>query len=247
MKKLIYLIFLLPALSFAQSDAENQTAIDSLKINTPKKNNATFLWRLYTRLNQSKPNIADSTGLQPGMIMYWGTTAAPVGWLSCDGSAISRITYANLFAAIDSTFGAGDHSTTFNLPNGGGQFVAGYKSSDSDYNAINKTGGEKTHVLTTSEMPSHSHGVTDPGHTHLSVYNASGNVGNVGLSSSYPISGELQGAGSDDNYQLTGNTNTANVGKTSSSITGVMTNNAGSGSAHENRPPFVTLNMIIKY
>jgi len=59
MKKLTYLILLLPIISFAQSNADNQTAIDSLKTNTAKKNNATFLWRLYTGLNNSKFNITN--------------------------------------------------------------------------------------------------------------------------------------------------------------------------------------------
>ncbi|HTJ53722.1 MAG TPA: hypothetical protein VL443_29910 [Cyclobacteriaceae bacterium] len=56
MKKLIYLIFLIPSFLLAQSDADNQTAIDSLKTNTAKKNNATFLWRLFKRENDSKIN-----------------------------------------------------------------------------------------------------------------------------------------------------------------------------------------------
>ena len=55
-------------------------------------------------------------GVPPGAIVMWGASAPPTGWLICDGSAVSRSAYANLFTAISTTFGAGDGSTTFNLP-----------------------------------------------------------------------------------------------------------------------------------
>ena len=52
-----------------------------------------------------------------GIVCYYPVDAIPVGWLRCDGSAYSRTTYANLFARIGTTYGAGDGSTTFNIPN----------------------------------------------------------------------------------------------------------------------------------
>jgi microcystin-dependent protein len=51
-----------------------------------------------------------------GIIMYWTNSTAPSGWLVCDGSAVSRTTYADLFAVVGTTFGEGDGSTTYNLP-----------------------------------------------------------------------------------------------------------------------------------
>ena len=54
---------------------------------------------------------------KPGTIQSWGGTTAPDGWLMCDGSAISRSLYAELYAVIGTTYGAGNGSTTFNLPN----------------------------------------------------------------------------------------------------------------------------------
>lgn len=81
----------------------------------------------------------------------------PAGYLHCDGAAISRTTYAALFSAIGTAWGTGDGSTTFNLPDFRGSFAVGYKSTDTDLNAVGKTGGEKTHVLTAAEMPSHTH------------------------------------------------------------------------------------------
>jgi microcystin-dependent protein len=60
-----------------------------------------------------------------GEITMWPTNTAPAGWQLCDGSAISRTTYATLFAVIGTTFGVGDGSTTFNVPNHSGIFVRG--------------------------------------------------------------------------------------------------------------------------
>lgn len=78
-----------------------------------------------------------------GSIIPYGSTTAPVNWLVCDGSAVSRTTYAELFAVIGTSFGAGDGSTTFNLPNYKGRVPVGYDSSDTDFNTIGETGGSK--------------------------------------------------------------------------------------------------------
>ena len=61
-----------------------------------------------------------------GSIIMYGAATAPTGWLECDGSAVSRTTYADLFAVIGTTFGEGDGSTTFNLPDLRGEFVRGW-------------------------------------------------------------------------------------------------------------------------
>ncbi|HET8871838.1 MAG TPA: phage tail protein [Aquabacterium sp.] len=66
-----------------------------------------------------------AAGPQPGDLKPTAASAAPSGWLLCDGSAVSRTTYAALFAAVGTTFGAGDGSTTFNLPNGAGRGFIG--------------------------------------------------------------------------------------------------------------------------
>lgn len=63
-----------------------------------------------------------------GMIAAFARTTAPTGWLACNGSAVSRTTYANLFAAIGTTYGVGDGSTTFNLPDCRGVFLRGHGS-----------------------------------------------------------------------------------------------------------------------
>lgn len=62
----------------------------------------------------------------PGQIAYFSMSTAPTGWLKANGAAVSRTTYAALFAAIGTTFGAGDGSTTFNLPDLRGEFLRGW-------------------------------------------------------------------------------------------------------------------------
>ena len=84
-------------------------------------------------------------------------TIVPDGWLLCDGRAISRTEYVDLFRAIGTSYGAGDGSTTFNLPNKKGKVSVGLDTNDADFNTIGKTGGEKTHVLSVYEMPQHNH------------------------------------------------------------------------------------------
>lgn len=92
-----------------------------------------------------------------GSIMPYLKATAPENWLICDGSAISRTDYSELFNAIGTTFGEGDGSTTFNLPNIKGRTIVGLDAEDTDFNAIGKTIGEKTHTLTVAEMPEHTH------------------------------------------------------------------------------------------
>lgn len=92
-----------------------------------------------------------------GIVDVFAGSTIPTGWLECTGAAVSRTTYAALFAVIGTTFGAGDGSTTFNTPDLRGRSVVGYKSTDSNFNAIGKTGGTKTHTLTIAELPAHTH------------------------------------------------------------------------------------------
>lgn len=94
-----------------------------------------------------------------GTIKMWPTASAPGGTLICNGDAVSRTTYASLFSVVGTTFGAGNGSTTFNLPDYRSKVPVGYDGSNSNFNAIGKTGGEETHTLSTSETPSHTHTV----------------------------------------------------------------------------------------
>lgn len=92
-----------------------------------------------------------------GGIIAFGGTIAPTGWLLCDGSAISRTTFSALFAVLGTAFGAGDGSTTFNLPNLKGRVPVGLDGSQVEFDQMGETGGAKTHTLVIGEIPSHSH------------------------------------------------------------------------------------------
>lgn len=178
-----------------------------------------------------------------GTIIDYVSTTPPTGFLECDGSAVSRTTYADLFAVISTTYGAGDGSTTFNLPDfrgrsamgrgtgtGGGSSGSGAPTGGSALTArtIGNWLGEETHTLTTTEMPSHTHTVTDPGHAHgIDVY-GSGSFNDTlaqGNHSLQAASGEL----------------------TANATTGITIANSGSGGAHNTVQPVVVVSKMIRY
>jgi microcystin-dependent protein len=100
--------------------------------------------------------------LPAGSLILFGGSATPAGFLECNGSAVSRTTYAELFAAIATTWGAGDGSTTFNLPDLRGRAPIGAgQGSGLTNRTLGGSGGNETHMLTTSEMPAHDHDLVE--------------------------------------------------------------------------------------
>jgi microcystin-dependent protein len=97
-------------------------------------------------------------------LISWVYGAVPTGWLECNGQAVSRTTYPILFLAWGTTFGPGDGSTTFNLPDLRGRMVYGGSAS------IGTKSGAKTVTLTTSTMPAHTHAGARPG-SSIAVFN----------------------------------------------------------------------------
>lgn len=94
---------------------------------TPDPDDPTQLWQALQALFASfSAGEAPSIEVPPGSISMFAAATAPTGWLKCNGQAVSRTTYANLFAAIGTAWGAGDAVTTFNLPDLRGEFVRGY-------------------------------------------------------------------------------------------------------------------------
>lgn len=101
------------------------------------------------------PAWAAPSSLPVGTVLPYAGATAPSGYLLADGSAVSRTTYSVLFALISTTFGVGDGSSTFNLPDLRGNVPVGKDTGT--FNALGATGGEETHTLTTTEMPAHTH------------------------------------------------------------------------------------------
>lgn len=110
-----------------------------------------------------------------GMIVATGRATVPsIFWLMCDGSAVSRTTYANLFTAIGTTYGVGDGLTTFNVPDLRGRFPLG-KAAAGTGNTLGTNGGAldhthtgPSHTHTYTDVVNHTHpvNITDPGHDH---------------------------------------------------------------------------------
>lgn len=106
-------------------------------------------------------DAANVVTFKSGMLMDYAGTVAPSGWLLCDGTAVSRTTYAALFAVISTTWGVGDGSTTFNLPNLARRVTIGSGGSATSPvftgTTVGSLGGEEVHVQTLAELVAHTH------------------------------------------------------------------------------------------
>ena len=166
--------------------------------------------------------------LPSGVIMQTAASTAPSGWLTCDGSAISRTVYAALFTAIGTVWGAGDGSTTFNLPS----FVDRTPIGAGTIASLGAYGGSKDATLVSHNHgvndPNHNHGVNDPSHSHVVQLGA------------VQASGTAPGGGFGP-YNTTYNNQA-----TQSAATGVSIQNAGSSATNANLPPYSGVNFIIK-
>jgi microcystin-dependent protein len=164
-------------------------------------------------------------GVPAGAMTPYAGAAAPSGWLMCDGSAVSRTTYASLFGVLSTTYGAGDGSTTFNLPDLRSRLPIGAGQGTGLTNRpLATTGGEEAHVLTVAEMPAHAHPINDPGHSHPNVFPDTSSA--QGGSSGVRVNADAAGA--------------------VIAITGITEGQTGGGGAHNTVPPFLALNYIIK-
>jgi microcystin-dependent protein len=158
----------------------------------------------------------------------WATATAPSGYLLCNGTAVSRATYSALFAVISTTFGVGDGSTTFNLPDFRDRMPIG---AGTTYSA-NSSGGSNDAVI-----PSHNHSasVSDPGHFHTTTF---ANVNDFNNGPANHKGGE--GNGDDKSGDFTIDTNSKTTGiSVSVGATGVSVTNA-------NLPPYRGIYFIIK-
>jgi len=178
-----------------------------------------------------------------GEVVDYCGSSAPALWLLAFGQAISRTTYSSLFGIIGTTYGVGDGSTTFNVPDYRGRIGIGRDDmggaaanritaggSGINGTVLGTTGGEQAHTLTTAELASHSHAnsLNDPGHFHTqqtSTFN-------------------LNPSGGTSGGTLCGIATTINTGTSTTGMT-ITNANAGSGNAHNNVQPALIINKII--
>jgi len=193
-----------------------------------------------------------------GVISMFGGTSAPTGYLLCDGTAVSRTTYADLFTAIATNFGSGDGTSSFNLPNLQDRFPLGKGSTYS----LNNTGGSSTftpagtngsitpsgtvsvsgtvasHTLTSSQIPSHRHEVD----SHDSNTSFGSNPATMEFVQSYgtgigpTVYSSYVGGGLGHNHGWSG----------SGSFTGNAATPSFTGTNATSMPPYICVNYIIK-
>lgn len=184
-----------------------------------------------------------------GFIGFTGASAAPDGWLLCFGQTVSRTTYADLFSAIGTTYGAGDGSTTFRLPDGRGRVIAGKdnmggtsadrltnQSGGLNGDVLGDTGGTETHTLTTAQMPAHTHtvsGTTNTTGAHTHTFTGKNSVGVTQQATSNNFTGPDQ------------TITTSSAGAHSHTVSGTAASQGGGG-AHNNVQPTIIFNTIIK-
>ena len=213
-------------------------------------------------------NLQDITNRsEVGKIQPWGKSTAPNGYVLCDGSAISRSTYADLFGVIGTTYGAGDSSTTFNVPNLQGKMPQGYDgntynlagtggantvtvavtnnqaATNATNQAVTVTGSISNTSLTSAQLASHNHTPSsnqnkfEQGNPGNSIFGFQFFELNPGLQN-IALNNAGSGTGHNHAHTLSG-TLTGNI---TTSLTGAVTA-AGTNSFS----PFVVVNYIIKH
>ena len=236
--------------AFIYCDGVNcHTAVDYL--DTPTFNNAVLTNAVLTGtptaptapFGTNTTQVATTAFVQQagltGEIKMWPTAVAPTGYLLCNGQAVSRAAYAALFAIVGTTFGSGDGSTTFNLPNYTNRMPIG---SGGAY-ALAATGGSKdalvvshTHTGTTDSGGAHTHTITDPGHVH-------------GSFGTYYSSGYSPGGNAVALYSgVTGSATTGiSINSGGAHTHTITTNSTGSSGTDANLPPYLAMSFIIKH
>jgi microcystin-dependent protein len=181
-------------------------------------------------------------GLLPigSVVEYSASAISDPNFVMANGQAINRVTYAGYFALVGTTYGVGDGTTTFNVPDRRKRVGVG---AGTGY-TLGATGGAATHTLTTDEMPTHSHTAD---HTHTTnetphTHTTAALLGTTGDGDS-TLPYHLASVG----YAATpiALVNSATTGITVNSAS-VTTSNQGSGQAHNNMQPYIVLNYIVK-
>jgi microcystin-dependent protein len=206
-----------------------------------------------TTAEGARINLGLGTFLVPtGSIVMWPSVAIPTDWRLCNGDAISRTTFATLYSLIGTTFGVGDGTTTFNLPNYKNRMPYG-----ADTVAVGATGGSANAIVV-----SHTHTGTTGSTSNDHIHTATSTVTDPTHNHSYSIQG-AGGPGGDANIYFTAGGSFYTPANTTSVATGVTvattisgqsvththdftTNSAGSSGTNANLPPYLGINFIIK-
>lgn len=227
-----------------------------------------FLISLWLRTGSAQ----GGTTFTAGDLKSSASPNAQDGWLICDGAAVSRTDFPNLFAAISTIWGIGDGTTTFNVPDLRGRSQVGVGTSFT----LGSVGGASSHTLTVLNLPAHNHVIIDPGHTHaftgIAHTHSLADPGHLhGLTDPghnhtaltfSGTAGYASGASSSTNLGVTGTSttgitvNTATAGITANSTiatgsnatvtTGITTANTGSGTSFSTQSPYASVTMLIK-
>ena len=212
-----------PQLSSPIADGNN-----NFRVTQPWQQFFISLW------NRTGANQGGST-FEPGDIKAIGGASVPQGWLLCDGSAVSRTQFVALFNAIGVIWGAGDNVSTFNIPNLTGNVPVGASLTF----PLGSTGGSATATLSLGNLPTHNHGIADPGHIHT--------INDPGHAHASVVAASVNTTGTSTGAVTAGNTSTATTGiTTASATTGITTQNAGSGTAFSTISPYAAIQWIIK-
>ena len=199
-----------PALQFIGADVVDDDVNEATQVITPS----------FREIQGDIPdtNLVCLDGIPIGGIIPYGAPIDTLSqdWLPCLGQAVSRTFYHELFVKYGTTYGSGDGSTTFNLPNYGGRVPVGLDENDTDFDTLGETLGEKKHTLTISEIPSHYHDLT---------VHSGGNT-------AAPIGGVANTANATGNGLLTNSS--------------FRIQNTGGGQSHNNIQPSVVANYIVK-
>jgi len=191
---------------------------------------------------QSVTDIVVALVLRPGVIVEYGSTTAPSGFLLCDGTQYPQATYPNLYAVIGASFNTGGETAGyFRVPDRRGRVGVGYDPSQAEFNTVGETGGAKTHTLTGAENGAHNH--TQDAHSHGFSPGTHYHSGGADFSS-------FNGLASGTNYPIpTPATTNGNSTFVSASVNSATATNqdSGSGAPHNNLQPYIALPYIIKF
>lgn len=204
---------------------------------------------LMDEITALKTQIAGLSPAPIGSIQMWPSDELPLGYMWCDGSSLKQTEYAALFAVLGTIYGGSGN--TFKLPNLKGMFVAGKDSSVTDYNELAKTGGANKVILGMREIPRHNHDQKDSTKESVEITTTEAGDHSHGFDAVTNTT-RSSGQGLDINNSQGAKVNTsATTDSVEAHSHGVNLFSCGgdvNGAtvAHENRPPFIVLNYIIK-